>query len=82
MDIMYCNELVENVTEYMEDALDPRDRTRFDAHSSVCPGCQAHLGEFTVTLSLLSSLSEEPLTDEMESDLVAVYRRWAGSVSS
>jgi hypothetical protein len=82
MDEMNCDELVERVTDYFEDALDSRDSVRLDEHLQVCIGCIAHVGEVKVTLQLLSSLSAERLSDELESDLAAFYRRWAGSVST
>ncbi len=33
-----CRELVELVTEYLEDALSPSERARFEAHPGPLPG--------------------------------------------
>ena len=37
---MDCNELVELVTDYLDGALDPAVRARFDAHLGECDGCE------------------------------------------
>ena len=34
---LVCQEAVELVTDYLEDALSPADRRRFEAHLAVCP---------------------------------------------
>jgi len=36
---MVCHELVELVTTYLEGALPPEERDRFEAHRQGCPGC-------------------------------------------
>jgi anti-sigma factor RsiW len=63
---MVCRELVEVVTAYLEDALDPVDRARADAHLARCDGCQAYLAQVRTTIELtgrarLDGLSEAAL---------------------
>jgi anti-sigma factor RsiW len=48
-----CQELVELVTDYFDDALAPADRARFEAHLDDCAGCRAHLEQMRVTLRLV-----------------------------
>jgi anti-sigma factor RsiW len=50
-----CNELVELVTDYLEDALPPADRARFEEHLADCPGCEAYLGQMRVTLRVVGA---------------------------
>ena len=50
-----CQELVELVTEYLDDALPPRDRERFEEHLLTCPGCQAHLTQMRETIRILGT---------------------------
>lgn len=38
-----CQELVELVTEYLEGALPPGKRVRFEQHLAVCLGCTTYL---------------------------------------
>lgn len=80
VDEMNCDELVEKVTDYLDDALTPCDLTRLETHVEVCRGCQGHLGEVRVTLRVMSTLCTR-LSDELELTLLETYRHWADSVS-
>jgi anti-sigma factor RsiW len=50
---MTCQELVELVTDYLEDALTPEERERFEAHLDDCPGCRAYVEQMRVTIRLV-----------------------------
>ena len=79
---MNCEELVEKVTDYLDDALSATDQARWDHHVGECLGCQAHLGEVQVTLQVVSTLATElQLSQGLESSLLATFRQWADSVS-
>ena len=47
-----CQELVELVTDYLEGALPPAERARFDAHIALCDGCRAYLEQIRATIAL------------------------------
>jgi anti-sigma factor RsiW len=47
-----CQDLVELVTEYLEGALSPGERARFDAHVAECPGCDAYVEQIRATIAL------------------------------
>jgi hypothetical protein len=81
MEFIECEELVEQVTDYLEGELDPEAQARMDQHLSLCIGCESHMGEVNVTLRLMASLPSESLPDELETNLVAMYRQWTESVS-
>jgi anti-sigma factor RsiW len=55
---MTCQQLVELVTDYFEDALTPAERDRFDAHLEVCPGCVTYLEQVRTTMRLVRSADE------------------------
>jgi anti-sigma factor RsiW len=71
-----CRELVELVTDYLEGALPPADRLRFDVHVAVCSGCRAYLGEMRATIRLAGRLEPELVRDEARDALVASFRIW------
>jgi hypothetical protein len=81
MDEMNCDELVERATDYLEGALSSTNLTRMDSHLRLCWGCERYLGGVNLTLQLVSKLPTEPLSDELERDLLQLYRRWSESVS-
>ena len=71
-----CRELVELVTEYLEDRLPPDDRARFDAHLAGCDACRAFLDQYRQTIKALGRLPEESLSAEARATLLAAFRGW------
>lgn len=73
-----CRELVELVTDYLEDALAPEERTRFEQHLAVCPGCAAYLRQLRAALGAAGRLSEDArsLPDEARDRLLTAFRDW------
>ncbi len=68
-----CQELVELVTDYFEDALPESERTRFDAHLDECEGCRAYLDQMRTTIRLTSS--SQQLADRQDvSALLQAFR--------
>jgi predicted anti-sigma-YlaC factor YlaD len=55
---MTCRQLVELVTDYLEGALTPEERVRFDAHLDVCPGCVTYLDQMRTTMRLVRNADE------------------------
>src|SRR5262245_52469406 len=61
---MTCHELAELVTTYLEGAMPPEERDRFEAHRRRCPSCETHVSRVRLTVSALgqmrSSSEEHP----------------------
>ena len=74
---MPCRELVEVVTDYLEDRLSPLDRARFEAHLVACDACRTYLEQFRETVRTLGRLPEESLSPEARNALVAAFRGWS-----
>jgi anti-sigma factor RsiW len=74
-----CQQLVELVTDYFEDALPPPTRARFEAHVAGCPGCDAHLAQMRTTLNVVRATAA--LEDHPEvSALLQAFRGWRGDL--
>ena len=73
---MSCRELVELVTDYLEGALPPPERVRFEAHLALCDGCEHYLEQMRSTIALVGSLSEESVRPEMQQRLLDAFRDW------
>ena len=71
-----CRELVELVTDYLEDALAPDERVRFERHLSGCDGCTAYLGQLRATLRAAGRLTERSLPDGAWDRLLDAFRSW------
>ena len=73
---MPCRELVEVITDYLEDRLSQVDRTRFDAHLAACEACRTYLEQFRQTIRALGRLPEESLSPEARHALLDAFRGW------
>jgi anti-sigma factor RsiW len=74
---MPCRELVELVTDYLEDRLSPIDRARFEAHLTECEACRTYLEQFRQTIRVLGRLPEESLSPEAREALLTAFRGWS-----
>lgn len=73
---MSCRELVELVTEYLDDALTARDRDLFLAHLEECRDCRVHLDQMRQTIAALADLPAERLSEPDRERLLAAFRTW------
>jgi anti-sigma factor RsiW len=73
-DDLTCQELVELVTAYLENALSLDDRRRFDAHLAECELCTEYLKQMRLTIGTLGHLSEESISTETLSELQKAFR--------
>jgi anti-sigma factor RsiW len=71
-----CQELVELVTDYLEDALPAAERARFDSHLDECDRCLTYLHQLRTTLDLLGRLLPEDLGAGVERALLHAFRAW------
>ena len=75
-DQLSCQELVELVTDYLDDALPLADRARFEAHIAGCDGCTGYLEQIRVTIALTGTLVPEQLDPAAEAALLDAFRDW------
>lgn len=73
---MPCQELVEVITDYLENALAERDRRRFEAHLDECEACRDYLEQFRQTIALAGRVEAERVPPRMREKLLAAFRDW------
>ncbi|MDP9353683.1 MAG: zf-HC2 domain-containing protein [Chloroflexota bacterium] len=71
-----CQELVELVTDYLEDALPASERARFEAHIVDCPYCDVYLDQMQGTIRVVGTRRESPVAPEVEAELLRRFRTW------
>jgi predicted anti-sigma-YlaC factor YlaD len=71
-----CQQVVELVTEYLENELSARDRRRFEAHLRHCQHCTEYIDQMRTVIRLTGSLTPEDLSPEVEDELLSVFHRW------
>ena len=69
-----CQELVELITSYLDDALTSAERQRLEHHLTYCHGCRAYLEQMRVTLRLVGRLSTEDIPNDLLDGLLATFR--------
>lgn len=71
-----CEEMVELVTDYLEDKLPEAERASFEVHLGKCRGCTNYLDQIRKTIDLTGKLSEDGLADDVREKLLDVFRDW------
>lgn len=77
-----CEEVVRILTDYLEDALSPQDRTRVQRHLRNCPGCEVYLDQLRTTIALAGELRAEEIPAAALDDLVRAFRGWRSATGS
>ena len=75
-DALTCQEVVELVTEYLENALLPEKRKRLEEHVDNCPGCTTYIEQVQLTIGMLHRLVEEPAFPATKQELLQHFRNW------
>lgn len=73
-----CREVVELVTAYLDGALTPTDRERFEEHLVFCDGCENYVEQVRTTVRLTGHV-EDGLPTELEAALLEAFRGWRAS---
>ena len=74
-----CQEIVELVTDYLEQTLVSEMRTRFEEHVTDCPGCQTYIEQVQQTINMLHKLAQEPTLPASKEELLEIFRNWKHS---
>ena len=73
-----CREVVELVTEYLEGAMTPEERTALELHLHYCDGCATFLAQIRQTAALAGGLPEERISDETREALLVAFDELRG----
>lgn len=71
-----CKEMVELVTDYLEDALPADMRNRFERHLTACDPCVVYVEQMRQTIASLGKLPEESIPTSSLDLLREHFRRW------
>ncbi len=74
-----CQEVVELVTDYLENTLLPQTRALFDAHLAECDDCTTYFDQVQRSIMLLRQLTQQPMYSESRHELLETFRAWKGA---
>ncbi len=73
---LVCQQVVELITDYLEDTLPRAQRRRLEGHLKGCKHCSEYLEQMSATIRLTGTLRAEDLSPEMSAEFGALYERW------
>ena len=73
---LICQELVEVVTDYLEDRMPAERRLLFEEHVAFCSWCRTYLDQMQDTIRATGSLKEDDLSPETRDALLDAFRNW------
>jgi anti-sigma factor RsiW len=71
-----CRQVIEIISDYLEDTLPPGDRRRVEEHLAACEGCTNYLEQMRETIRITGMLTEEQVPDEQKRQLLRAFRTW------
>lgn len=71
-----CQEVVELVSDYVEQALPADEASVFEQHLNFCDGCVLYVDQVRKTIDAVGKLREEDVPDETKAKLMAAFRDW------
>lgn len=78
-DHLSCQEVVELVTEYLDESLAPADASLFEQHLNFCEGCVWYVDQLRSTVETLGEIREEQIPPEAKERLMVAFRDWRRS---
>ena len=69
-----CQEVVELITDYLEEALPPEEASRFEQHLNLCEGCVRYAAQIRTTVTAVGSLPPQHVPAETRGRLLAAFR--------
>lgn len=76
---LVCRRAVALMTDYLDDALSPRDRARLEDHLAACPHCGEYLAQMRAIVDAAGRVEPDDLPPDALDELVGLYRSWRES---
>jgi hypothetical protein len=71
-----CQQLVELVTEYLEDRLPVEERLLFEEHLAFCTWCVTYLEQMRQTIQVAGTLREDDLDPHARDAMLKVFKEF------
>jgi len=71
-----CQQLVELVTDYLEDRLPVEERLLFEEHLAFCTWCVTYLDQMRQTIQVAGTLREDDLDPHARDAMLKVFKEF------
>jgi anti-sigma factor RsiW len=69
-----CDEITQGLADFLDEALPPGRRKRFEHHLATCAPCAHHFQQLLHTLQRLASLPREPMPAPLRAHLLRAHQ--------
>ena len=77
-----CRELIEQVTDYLDDVIPAEERAVIDGHLAICIGCDTWFAQMRETRDRVGALRETDIPTRQRDALRAAFRGWKRPVGA
>lgn len=81
VDEITCRQFIELITDYFEDALEPRTLDHVEEHLVMCDWCVTYLEQMRATIDLLGRLRAAPVSAEPAAQVLVALASRRGEAS-
>ena len=74
-----CQEVVELVTDYLDQTLPTDETSLFEQHVNFCDGCDWYLDQMRTTIRTVGRIRQEDVPPDTRESLLAAFREWKRS---
>ena len=74
-----CQQVVELVTDYLENSLLPGMHKRLEEHVAECPGCENYIEQMQLTIDMLHQIARESVFPATKQGLLQLFHDWKKS---
>lgn len=71
-----CSQIVELMTEYVEETMEPSLRRRFELHLANCPPCAEYLEQMRAVIAVAGRLPDGEIPEPALGALQDAFRGW------
>ena len=79
MSLLTCDQLLDELSEYLDEDVEGGLRKELEAHVTQCPNCWVMVDTTKKTVSIYKGLEPEPLPDHLKSRLMGAIQAKVGS---
>jgi anti-sigma factor RsiW len=77
-----CREMVELMTAYLDEALEPGPLAAFERHLAGCPHCTEYLAQIKLVRATAGRVEPEDVAPQARQDLMALFENWRADPQS
>jgi anti-sigma factor RsiW len=71
-----CQEVVELVTDYVEQALPAAEASLFEQHLNFCDGCVWYVDQVRKTIEVVGEMRTADVPEDTKAKLLTAFRDW------